>query len=146
MDEKIKNKYRVLAGESFKIIDANNILPYFIISDILITDTSSVAYEFLPLDRPIITFKTIARDDKGINIIDAKDLLGAITRSLLDPTEFSENRQFYLSEIHSFTDGRSSERMINAIIDLISANSVSRLKPKPQNWIRNRKMKKMLHY
>ena len=145
MDEKIQNKYRDLASEKFKIIDENNILPYFDISDILITDTSSVAYEFLPLDRPIITFKTIARDDKGINIIDAKDLLGAITRSLLDPTEFSENRQFYLSEIHSFTDGRSSERMINAIIDSISANSVSPLKPKPQNWIRNRKMKKMLY-
>ncbi len=146
MDEKIQNKYRDLASEKFKIIDENNILPYFDISDILITDTSSVAYEFLPLDRPIITFKTIARDDKGINIIDAKDLLGAITRSLLDPTEFSENRQFYLSEIHSFTDGRSSERMINAIIDSISADIFSSLKPKPQNWIRNRKMKKMLHY
>jgi CDP-glycerol glycerophosphotransferase (TagB/SpsB family) len=146
MDEKVQNKYRDLISETFKIIDENNILPYFYISDVLITDTSSVAYEFLPLDRPIITFKAIARDDKGINIIDTKDLLGAITRSLLNPTEFSENRQFYLSEIHSFTDGRSSERMINTIIDSISANIFSQLKPKPQNWIRNRKMKKMLHY
>ena len=145
MDEKVQNKYREFVSGSFKIIDENNILPYFIISDILITDTSSVAYEFLPLDRPIITYKAIARTDKGINIIDAKDLHGAITRSLLDSTEFSENRQFYLDEIHFYADGRSSERVINAINDSITANIFSKFKPKPKNWIRNRKIKKMLY-
>ena len=144
MDEKIQNKYRDLVSDSFIIIDDNNILPYFDISDVLITDTSSVAYEFLPLDRPIITYKAIARTDKGVNIIDTKDLLGAITRSLLDPTEFFENRQFYLDEIHSFKDGRSAERVINAIENMISTNIFSELKTKPKNWIRNRKIKKML--
>ena len=113
MDKKIKSKYRDLASESFKIIKNNNIIPYLEISNILITDTSSVAYEFLPLDRPIITYKAIARKDKGINIVEAKDLHGAITRSLLDPLEFSESRQFYLSEIHSYADGKSSKRVID---------------------------------
>ena len=145
MDEKVQNKYRELVSGSFKIIDENNILPCFIISDILITDTSSVAYEFLPLDRPIITYKAIARTDKGINIIDAKDLHGAITRSLLDSTEFSGNRQFYLDEIHFYTDGKSSERVIKAINDSITANIFSKFKSKPKNWIRNRKIKKMLY-
>ena len=144
MEEKIQNKYRDLASESFKIIDDNNILPYFEISDVLITDTSSVAYEYLPLDRPIITYKAIARKDKGINIIEAKDLHGAITRSLLEPLEFSESRQFYLSEIQSYTDGRSSKRVINAIKESISEDIFSKLKPKPKNWLRNRKIKKML--
>ncbi len=144
MDENIQNKYRDLISDSFIIIDDNNILPYFDISDVLITDTSSVAYEFLPFDRPIITYKAIARTDKGINIIDTKDLLGAITRSLLDPKEFSENRHFYLDEIHSYKDGRSAERVINAIENTISSNIFSELKPKPKNWIRNRKIIKML--
>ncbi|MBU0528489.1 CDP-glycerol glycerophosphotransferase family protein [bacterium] len=144
MDEKIHKKYRDLASESFKIIDDNNILPYFEISDVLITDTSSVAYEFLPLDRPIITYKAIARKDKGINIIEAKDLHGAITRSLLDPLEFSESRQFYLSEIHPYSDGNSSQRIINAIKDSISQDIFSQLKPKPNNWLLNHKIKKML--
>jgi CDP-glycerol glycerophosphotransferase (TagB/SpsB family) len=144
MDKKIKSKYRDLASESFKIIEDNNIIPYLEISNILITDTSSVAYEFLPLDRPIITYKAIARKDKGINIVEAKDLHGAITRSLLDPLEFSESRQFYLSEIHSYADGKSSKRVIDAINDSISENIFSKLKPKPHNWLRNRKIKKML--
>jgi CDP-glycerol glycerophosphotransferase (TagB/SpsB family) len=144
MEKKVQLKYRQLVGETFKIIDENNILPYLDISNILITDTSSVAYEFLPLDRPIITYKAIARTDKGINIRDAKDLLGAITRSLLNPTEFSENRQFYLDEIHSYKDGRSSERVITAIENSISTNIFRQLKSKPKNWIRNRKIKKML--
>ncbi len=144
MDKKIKSIYHDLASESFKIIEDNNIIPYFEISNILITDTSSVAYEFLPLDRPIITYKAIARKDKGINIVEAKDLHGAITRSLLDPLEFSESRQFYLSEIHSYADGKSSKRVIDAINDSISENIFSKLKPKPHNWLRNRKIKKML--
>ncbi len=144
MDEKIQNQYRGLESKSFKIIDANNILPYFDISDILITDTSSVAYEFLPMDCPIITYRAIARTDKGINIIDPKDLHGAIIRSLDNPCEFSDNRQFYLDEIHPYRDGKSSERVVNAIKDSIVTNIFSNLKSKPKNWIRNRKMKKML--
>ena len=144
MDEKIQNKYRDLVSESFKIIDNNNIIPYFEISDILITDTSSVAYEFLPFDLPIITYKAIARKDKGINLVEAKDLHGAITRSLLDPLEFSENRKFYLSEIHRYNDGKSSKRVIEVLNDSISENIFSKLKPKPQNWLRNRKIKKIL--
>ena len=144
MDKKIQNKYRGLASTTFKVIDENDILPYYDISDVLITDTSSVAYEFLPLDRPIITYKAIARIDKGINIIDAKDLLGAITRSLLDPAEFSKNRKFYLNEVHPYTDGKSAERVIGTINNSISANIFSKLNPKPNNWIRNRKIKKML--
>ena len=144
MDEKVQNKYRDLVSETFKIIDENNILSYFDISDVLITDTSSVAYEFLPLNRPIITYKAIARTDKGINIVDEKDLLGALTRSIIDPTEFSDNRKFYLNEIHSFADGRSSERVINAIKNSITTDIFSKLKSKPNNWLQNRKMKKML--
>jgi len=144
MDGKIQDQYRGLASKSFKIIDDNNVLPYFDISDVLITDTSSVAYEFLPLDRPIITYKAIARYDKGINITNSKDLHGAIVRSLDNPQEFSDNRQFYLDEIHPYMDGKSSERVVNAIKDSISANIFSELKPKPKNWIRNRKIKKML--
>ena len=96
------------------------------------------------MDRPIITYKAIARKDKGINIVEAKDLHGAITRSLLDPLEFSESRQFYLSEIHSYGDGKSSQRVIDAIKESISENIFNKLKPKPQNWLQNRKIKKML--
>ena len=144
MDKNIQNKYRDLAGKTFKIIDDNNVLPYFDISNILITDTSSVAYEFLPLDRPIVTYKAIARKDKGINIVDPKDLLGAITRSLLDPMEFSASRRFYLDEIHPHNDGKSSGRVVNAIKDSIARNIFSELKSKPRNWIRNRKIKRML--
>lgn len=144
MDGTIQDKYRGLASKSFKIIDDNNILPYFDISDILITDTSSVAYEFLPMDRPIITYKAIARSDKGINTIDPKDLHGAIIRSIENPQEFSDNRQYYLDDIHPYRDGMSSERVVNAIKDSIAADIFSQLKSKPKNWIRNSKMKKML--
>ena len=144
MDKKIIEQYQSLVGDSLKIIDDYNILPYFSISNVLITDTSSVAYEFLPLDRPIITYKAIARLDKGINIVNAEDLHGAVVRSLNNTAEFSVNRQFYLNEIHPYSDGKSSQRVINAIQDSISHHIFSQLKPKPNNWLRNHKIKKML--
>lgn len=144
MDKKIIEQYRSLVGDSLKIIDDYNILPYFSISNMLITDTSSVAYEFLPLDRPIITYEAIARLDKGINIVNAKDLHGAIVRSLNNTTEFSVNRQFYLNEIHPYSDGKSSQRVINAIHDSISHDIFSQLKPKPNNWLRNHKINKII--
>ena len=144
MDKKIIEQYRSLVGNSLKIIDDYNILPYFSISSVLMTDTSSVAYEYLPLDRPIITYKAIARLDKGINIINAQDLHGAIVRSLNNTVEYSTNRQFYLNEIHPYTDGKSSQRVVKAIQDSITLNLFSKLKPKPKNWLRNHKINKML--
>ncbi len=144
MDENIIEQYQCLVGDSFKIIDDHNILPYFNISNVLITDTSSVAYEYLPLDRPIVTFKAIARLDKGTNIINTKDLHGAIIRSLNSPSEFSDNRKFYLNEIHPYSDGNSSQRVIRAIEVSLSKDIFSQLKAKPKNWFRNYKAKKIL--
>ena len=144
MDKDIQSQYNKIASDSVKIIDDNDIIPLLLISDILITDTSSVAYEFLPLDRPIITYRAIARKDKGVDIVDSKDLHGAIVRSLIDPLEYSENRQFYLNNIHPYSDGNSSARVVQAIEDFIQLNKITELSTKPKNYIKNYKIKKML--
>jgi len=144
MDAKIQSEYKKLENSTLKIIDDDDIIPYLEISDILITDTSSVAYEYLPLDRPIITYKGIARKDKGINIDYSSDLHGAILRSLNDPSEFSDNRKFYLNEIHTYDDGKSSERVIEVINDFVATNIMRDLRPKPLNWLRNRRARKLI--
>ena len=89
-----------------------DVLPLMNESDVLLTDTSSVAYEYLFFDKPIITFKAKTRIDKGINILGASDLEGAIIRALSDPDEYKENRDFYISELHPYQDGKSSQRVI----------------------------------
>ena len=46
-----------MSFENVLFIEERNIIKYLLISDLMISDTSSVVYEFLLLDKPVITFK-----------------------------------------------------------------------------------------
>ena len=59
------DEYRVWAETKDNVIFVNqgeNITKYQLMSDVLISDTSSTVYEFLLLSRPVITVRTIAKD------------------------------------------------------------------------------------
>lgn len=119
MDKSLVKQYKMLESNNFRIVDDHNILKIMYESDVLLTDTSSVAYEYLLFDKPIITFNAKTRVDKGINIFSSLDLEGAILRVLNDPNEFKDNRMFYLDELHPYKDGRSSARILDAVSDVL---------------------------
>lgn len=144
MDPEIIASYRELCGDYCEVVEEQNILPCLQAADILITDTSSVAYEFMSLDRPIITYRTAARQDKGIDIQSPVELAGAIRQSLAYPDEFSKSRQNYLSEIHPHNDGESSRRVVEAIESILELNPVRGLRRKPLNLYRRLKIWRML--
>jgi hypothetical protein len=144
MDDEIVNSYRVLCGENFLVVDDLNILPYMEAADILITDTSSVAYEFLLLDRPLITYRALARQDKGIDLTQPSELEQAIERCMRQPQEFTARRASYLSELHPYTDGESSSRVVGAIEEVLDQNLHQQLRRKPLNLIRRLKVHRIL--
>ncbi len=144
MDETIKEKYKQLENENFSVIDELNILPIMAGSDIMITDTSSVAYEFFAFDRPLITYQAIARKDKGINIQNPSELSSAIERSLQHPTEFVTNRESCLQDIHPYFDGNSSNRVVKVITDILTNGLQNELKQKPRNIIRKYQVRKII--
>jgi CDP-glycerol glycerophosphotransferase (TagB/SpsB family) len=119
MDTSLVKQYNMLESDNFRIVTDHNILQNMSESDVLLTDTSSVAYEYLLFNKPIITFNAKTRVDKGINIFSSLDLEGAIIRALNDPDEFKENRMFYLDELHPYNDGKSSERILNAVSNIL---------------------------
>jgi len=119
MNPELVNKYEELESNTFKIGKSDDIFPYMFESDILLTDTSSVAYEYLFLNKPIITYRAKTRIDKGINIFDSADLEGTIIRSLSEVDEYKENRDFYISELHPYQDGNSSKRVIDAVDEVL---------------------------
>jgi CDP-glycerol glycerophosphotransferase (TagB/SpsB family) len=144
MDQSIRERYKKLDGNNFRVVDELNILPFMAGSDIMITDTSSVAYEFLHFNRPLITYQAIARRDKGINIQDPSELSPAIERSLNDPNEFSHNRESCLQDIHPYFDGNSSNRVLKGIADILANGLQNDLKQKPQNFIRKYQIRKII--
>ncbi len=144
LDENVLKQYYALDNQNVTIVDDTNILPYLQLADVLITDTSSVAYEYLVLNKPIITYKSIARKDKGINILSKDELHGAIERSLIDPDEFEINRKHYLDEIHPFTDGKSASRVVDAISHILGSGIHKTLESKPKNYFRKWQIKKLI--
>ena len=144
MDKLIQGQYKQLENKNLRVVDELNILPFMAGSDIMITDTSSVAYEFLHFNRPLITYQAIARRDKGINIQDPSELSPAIERSLNDPNEFSHNRESCLQDIHPYSDGNSSNRVLKGIADILANGLQNDLKQKPQNFIRKYQIRKII--
>ena len=144
MDESIRKRYKKLESNNFRVVDELNILPFMAGSDIMITDTSSVAYEFLHFNRPLITYQAIARREKGIDIQDPSELSSAIERSLNDPDEFSGNRKTCLKDIHPYSDGNSSNRVLKGIAEILADGLQNELTQKPQNIIRKYQIRKII--
>ena len=140
----IIEQYEQLQTENFIIVKEPNIIPFMKAANVLLTDTSSVAYEFLLLDRPIVTWRAVSRLEKGINIHNSEDLFGALTRSFHDPTELSSVRNELYQELHPYSDGRSSERLIDTIDEILSNDSLGELKTKSPNWIKRRQIRRIV--
>ncbi|MFO7897179.1 MAG: CDP-glycerol glycerophosphotransferase family protein [Candidatus Cloacimonadales bacterium] len=120
---------------AIKIIENADITPYLHAADLLISDTSSVIYEFMILDKPIITFRTEARPEKGIDIKQPTELAKAIQRCWENPREYAEQRQQHLQEINPYLDGKISQNILATLHD-VETNNLLPQHPKPLNLFR----------
>lgn len=125
MGKELINDYKSIAKkyDNIVFVEDRNILKYLIISDILISDTSSVIYEFLLLNKPVITCK--ARSPKGAweNIEQAEQLTKKV-ESNLERDPFADQRAKIIADYHPYHDGNSSLRMIQAIEKYIQQKGV----------------------
>jgi CDP-glycerol:poly(glycerophosphate) glycerophosphotransferase len=119
MKKRIARIFKNYLTKNCAIIENTDITPYLHISDVLISDTSSVIYEFMTLDKPVVTFKTISRFDKGINIDDPEELRKTIDRVLKDPDEHRHNRTVHLNDVNPYRDGETSHRIISYLEEVI---------------------------
>lgn len=129
-------KFSHLQQKSFLLYTSPDITPLLQISDVLISDASSVVYEFILLDKPVITIDSKVRLGKGINITDISQLRSAIDHSIADPEDFSIGRKKTIDQIHPYRDTRNSERVLNAVESVLKSELVKVLRKKPLNLYR----------
>ena len=115
MDEHWVDIYKNLSKNIENIIfkEENNIVEFLLISDLLISDTSSVIYEFLLLDKPVITFNNISKNISWENTNDY-NLLTDLVISNLSKDPFAKYRKSIFKEMHPYNDGNSAKRMVEA--------------------------------
>ena len=116
MDPKFIEAYKNIAAKYDTVYfkEGRDIISQFLVADLLISDTSSVIYEFLLLDKPVITFGNINENIEWHNLTEKGFLLKTVSENLTtDP--FAEKRAKVIAEYHPYNDGKSSERMVNTI-------------------------------
>lgn len=128
------------------LVDDPDIIPYYLLSDALISDYSSVIFEYAVLDRPIILFDVPGAQfnkesigyqwrDIGERIQGFDQLQTAIEKSLQHPEALSEKRRSYTRQIFRYLDGRSAERAAEAIREFCLAQGYL--------WIKNNSFSKI---
>ncbi len=143
MDKESVIRARSLESPTFKVVKSDNILPLMSASHLMVADTSSVTYEYMMFDKPIITYKATTRKDKGINLESSSELRSAIYHGLEHPEDYAHIRKQYLDVLHPYNDGNSSERIVEAIRETIKSNGINSIKKKRPSWIRKRQVRKL---
>lgn len=100
--------------------------------DVMVSDYSSIVYDFLLLDRPIVyllpdfdeykqakgfVFSNIDAFMPGEKTADFKGLMSALTNAFEDPGKFAAARNNVILNRFDYTDGKSTERCFRQIMD-----------------------------
>ena len=110
--------------------------PYLAAADVLITDHSSVGFEYLLLNRPVVRIKMmelIARtnihqdyvqmlEDVSMSVTDVQQCLDAVERSLSAPGAKSPERQQVAQELF-YLPGSATERAVREVYEVIELDS-----------------------
>jgi len=143
MDKSIIEDYKKTAAqyENAIYIEDADVIPVLQECDLMISDTSSVVYEFLLLDKPVITLESKSSHIKWDDINSPQKLAESIEKNLKnDPHKSS--RTWFIQNYHPYLDGKSSQRMLEAVEDYITKNGVPEKRKLP--FLRKRKMNKLV--
>ncbi len=145
MPAEIVEQYKTIESEYLTFVETDNVIPLLQEADLMVCDTSSVLLMFLLLNKPVVTFNNIAPKDYLINITEPDLLEQSIEHGLTKPKPLMDNIQHFIEQTHPYHDGRSSERVLQAVDEVLSGK-VSVKKQKPLNILRQIKMRKRLGY
>ena len=145
MDKDVVTKYKSIEGEHLHYIENSGVLTALQAADVMLCDTSSIISEFIVLKKPVVTYKTLNNGEHLINFEDINDIENALGTALTRPQELMDKIYKFAEMIHPDRDGKSSERVLDAV-DWFIETGYKGLKKKPLNLLRKYKIRKQLGY
>lgn len=138
-------KYRALENEHLRIATDDNILELFPQVDMMCSDTSSALSEFLLTGKPVVTFRNRRPGPQLLDIQEVAEFEPAIRRALARPPALMQAIHDFSQRLHPMRDGRSSERVLDAVEAFLAGGGRNR-KPKPRNLWRKLKLRRRIGY
>jgi len=146
MAPEVVASFRAIDNPFFEYIPAgDDLLEPMARADVMLCDTSSIMYEFMFFDKPLVTLRTRNPGPYLIDVQKAEEVEPALRQALTHPPELMHAARTLCHELHEFDDGHSSERVMDAV-ERLCAQQLSTLKPKPLNLIRKLKLRARLGY
>jgi len=145
MPAEVVRAYRALDGPRLRFVETDDVLPLLRAAEVMLSDTSSILHEFLVQHRPVVTFRNARPGPFLLDVRAPADVRPALERAFARPPELLRAVATQAEAIHPYRDGRSSERVIEAVHDFI-AHHRQRLKAKPLNLWRRLRVRRRLGY
>ena len=116
--------YEKMQDKSILIIKADDITESLQMADLMISDSSSVVYEFTLLDKPVVTLNSISENIDWCNVDSADEVYKNVIEVLNGNDIFTQNRKNTIKLYHPYSDGKSAKRMIEATKNYIEKNGI----------------------
>lgn len=125
MESKWISAYQELAEEVPNIVfkKEKNIIKFLLQADVLVSDTSSVIYEFMLLDKPVITYKNITPSPLWDNVATYTGVTERVQENIEHDLLYTE-RAYVNKQFHPYQDGKSALRMVAATEAYITKKGV----------------------
>ena len=116
--------YNKMDNKNILIIESDDITESLQMADLMISDSSSVVYEFTLLDKPVITLNSISENIDWCNVQSADEVYENVIEVLNGHDEYAQNRKNTIELYHPYNDGKSAKRMVEATESYIKKNGV----------------------
>lgn len=119
-------------------IEEEPISSIFCVTDVLITDYSAIAVDWMVFDKPIIAyvpdFKSYSKKP-GLTIDYLQEFPGAVTFNegeliqalqVTDSTSYQKERALFFKKTYNYCDGKATERVLKVIENLMTEKTVEK--------------------
>lgn len=116
--------YKKMHNKNILIVEADDITQSLQMADLMISDSSSVVYEFTLLNKPVITLNSTSENINWCNVMGADEVYVHVIDVLNGNDMYVEHRKKTIELYHPYNDGKSAKRMVEATEQYIKNHGV----------------------